>query len=69
MHKEILTKEQLELLALIKSFAKDFYLVGGTAIALYIGHRHSIDFDLFIHKNFDNNITWILTSNATVLIN
>jgi hypothetical protein len=56
MHKEILTKRQAELLAVIKSFAKDFYLVGGTAIALHIGHRHSIDFDLFTHKNFDNNI-------------
>ncbi|MEI7587705.1 nucleotidyl transferase AbiEii/AbiGii toxin family protein [Runella sp.] len=26
---------------------KEFYLVGGTAIALQIGHRQSIDFDLF----------------------
>ena len=48
MHKEILTKEQLELLPTIKFFSKDFGLVGGTAIALHIGHRHSIDFDLCI---------------------
>jgi len=27
-------------------------LVGGTAIALYLGHRHSIDFDLFTSKSF-----------------
>jgi len=54
MHKEILTKEQIELLPVIKSFAKDFYLVGGTAVALHIGHRHSIDFDLFTDKNFGN---------------
>jgi hypothetical protein len=27
-------------------------LVGGTAIALYLGHRRSIDFDLFIDKSF-----------------
>lgn len=47
MHQEILTKEQLELLPLIKSFKKDFYLVGGTAIALHPGHRRSVDFDLF----------------------
>src|SRR5207248_2508651 len=26
---------------------RSFYLVGGTAIALQIGHRKSIDFDLF----------------------
>lgn len=50
IHKEILTKNQVELLPLIKNFSKDFYLVGGTAIALYLGHRTSIDFDLFTSK-------------------
>ena len=54
MHKEILTKEQVNLLPLIKLFSQDFGLVGGTAIALYIGHRRSIDFDLFTGKKFDN---------------
>lgn len=54
MHKEILTKEQVELLPLIKSFSKDFYLVGGTAIGFHIGHRESIDFDLFTEKRFGN---------------
>lgn len=54
MHKEILTKQQIQLLPVIKSFVKDFYLVGGTAIALHIGHRHSIDFDLFTDKSFGN---------------
>ena len=47
MHKEILNKNQLELLPLVKMFKREFYLVGGTAIALHIGHRRSIDFDLF----------------------
>jgi hypothetical protein len=47
MHEEILTKNQLELLSLIRVFNRSFYLVGGTAIALYLGHRQSIDFDLF----------------------
>ena len=47
MHSEILTEEQQKLLPLIRSFSNDYYLVGGTAIALYIGHRRSIDFDLF----------------------
>jgi hypothetical protein len=51
MHSEILTKEQKELLPLIKVFSKNFFLVGGTAIALYIGHRRSIDFDLFTDKD------------------
>jgi hypothetical protein len=51
MHKEVLSKQQLELLPLIKLFAKEYYLVGGTAIALHIGHRRSVDFDLFTNKN------------------
>jgi len=53
-HKEILTKKQEELLSLVKLFKKDFGLVGGTAIALHIGHRESIDFDLFSLEEFDN---------------
>jgi hypothetical protein len=47
MHKEILSKNQLELLPILNYFSKEFVLVGGTAIALYLGHRESIDFDLF----------------------
>lgn len=50
MHKHILTAQQIALLPLIKEFAQEFYLVGGTAIALYIGHRRSIDFDLFTQQ-------------------
>lgn len=55
MHKEILTKEQVALLPLVKFFNKNFRLVGGTAIAFHIGHRRSIDFDLFSHKSFRNS--------------
>lgn len=47
MHREILNKDQTDLLPLLKEFKREFYLVGGTAIALYLGHRRSIDFDLF----------------------
>ncbi len=47
MYVEVLTDKQRELLLLIKIFSGDFYLVGGTAIALHIGHRRSIDFDIF----------------------
>jgi hypothetical protein len=54
MHREILTKEQVALLPLVKIFNKNFCLVGGTAIAFHIGHRHSIDFDLFSYKPFKN---------------
>ena len=51
MHSEVLTEEQRKLLPLIRSFSNDYYLVGGTAIALYIGHRRSIDFDLFTNRD------------------
>ena len=54
IHKEILTKEQAELLPLLGDFSKEFGLVGGTAIAFHIGHRESIDFDMFSLKPFGN---------------
>lgn len=47
MFSEILNDRQTELLPLMAQFRREYYLVGGTAIALYIGHRRSIDFDLF----------------------
>ena len=54
MHKEILTKQQQGLLPWLKLFAKDFGLVGGTAIALQISHRQSVDFDLFTNQKLDS---------------
>lgn len=33
-------------------FLDEFYLVGGTALALQIGHRTSVDIDLFTHINY-----------------
>jgi hypothetical protein len=54
MHKEILTKNQADLLFIPQMFNKNFGLVGGAAIALQIGHRHSIDFDLFTNMPFSN---------------
>jgi len=53
MNRNILTKKQIELLPLIKKFLSSFYLVGGTAVALYLGHRRSVDFDLFTQKVFN----------------
>lgn len=50
MYQDILTNQQIELLPLLKHFNKDYFLVGGTAIALHIGHRYSLDFDLFTFK-------------------
>ena len=53
MLKEILTEQQIKLLPLIGKFSSNFGLVGGTAIALHIGHRESVDFDLFTASEFD----------------
>lgn len=54
LHKETVTKDTLDL---IRKFMRDeelaqFQLVGGTALALRIGHRLSIDIDLFTDKPF-----------------
>jgi hypothetical protein len=35
---------------------KDFFLVGGTALSLQIGHRISIDLDLFSKQSFDKEM-------------
>lgn len=47
----------LELLRNISSHAgfADFYLAGGTALGLQIGHRMSIDLDFFSAHGFDEN--------------
>ena len=50
MHEEILSEKQKSLLKLISSFSDDFCLIGGTAVALQLGHRRSVDFDLLTTK-------------------
>ena len=55
MHKEILNDNQLDLLPVMASFRREYYLVGGTAIALYLGHRRSIDFDMFKPTAINHN--------------
>ncbi len=48
-------KRTLELLKQLQSQSElsDFHLAGGTALALYLGHRKSIDLDLFTPYPFD----------------
>lgn len=58
MHPEILSDKQLSLLPYLKGFNRKFYLVGGTAMALYLGHRQSIDYDLFCEKPFAKNYVY-----------
>lgn len=53
MHYEALDKKRRALLPALAAFKKEFYLAGGTALALQIGHRISVDFDFFIEENFE----------------
>lgn len=55
MYLNILVNKQLELLPVLSNFFNSFYLVGGTAIALQIGHRQSVDFDFFSQKKLKPN--------------
>jgi len=48
-HWEVISPEMRHLLSAIgkQPFISHFYLAGGTALALQIGQRHSVDFDFF----------------------
>jgi len=39
----------------LTGITKQFYLAGGTALALYLGHRESIDLDWFSDQSFSND--------------
>ena len=60
LYKETIDQSTLELLVQLqqKEYLKGFYLVGGTALALRMGHRRSADIDLF--SNFDFDVAYIL---------
>ena len=49
----VLTQNQIILAERLLPACSDFYLVGGTALALQIGHRRSIDFDLASYNQID----------------
>lgn len=57
LHFEILPEEQLKFFKLLSEelFIKEFYLAGGTCLALYLGHRQSYDFDFFIPADFNTS--------------
>ncbi len=46
MFENVLTVEQMSLAERLLPETKGFYLAGGTALALLLGHRRSLDFDL-----------------------
>jgi len=50
MFESILTQEQIALAETMLPHLDSFYLVGGTALDLQLGHRRSLDFDLACYK-------------------
>ena len=58
MFEETLPKNARETLAVLgkSGLLKEAYLVGGTALALRIGHRISVDFDFFTSKKFSEGM-------------
>ncbi|KKU78989.1 MAG: hypothetical protein UY04_C0020G0005 [Parcubacteria group bacterium GW2011_GWA2_47_7] len=77
-HLEALTEKGTALLPFLGEFT-DFYLAGGTALALEIGHRVSVDFDFFhqekikrtlllnVEKIFAAHVRHVLVNNANEL--
>lgn len=59
LHKEphIIAAKTFSLTQQLQELAelKNFYLVGGTALALQLGHRNSIDIDLFTQNDLDSH--------------
>lgn len=52
MYPKTLSKETSAALSSIKDSVREFYLAGGTALALLLGHRISIDLDFFCIDDF-----------------
>jgi Nucleotidyl transferase AbiEii toxin, Type IV TA system len=52
-HLEVLPPAQRRLWTELDQVPKEFTLYGGTAIALHLGHRQSVDFDFFGSRPFD----------------
>lgn len=52
-HLEVLPAAQRRLWSELSAVPGEFVLYGGTAIALHLGHRHSVDFDFFGNQPLD----------------
>src|SRR6266487_4229504 len=57
LHKETVEPHTFQIIADLqkKDYLSDFYLVGGTALSLQLGHRISDDIDLFTPVAFNEN--------------
>ncbi len=55
MFYNILDTKGKSILPFLEPLKDDFYLAGGTALALQIGHRDNIDFDFFTETDFNSS--------------
>lgn len=56
MFENVLPKEAIEIVETLSSNLTDFYLAGGTGLALQLGHRKSVDLDFFSPRLFNTDV-------------
>lgn len=56
LYLQILNQNRLDLLKKLDFLGDDIYLSGGTALALQLGHRTSLDFDFYSKTEFNSEI-------------
>jgi len=64
LHYKTVYSETLELLKELSASPElsDFFLVGGTAVSLHVGHRISVDLDFFSQKDINTDSLKLLLS-------
>lgn len=74
IHRETITDDMAQIAKVVfDTLDKDFYLAGGTALALRLGHRKSVDLDYFINKEIDtlklkDEISRVFSSSETLIL-
>lgn len=74
LHHETITEAMSEIAKVVFGVLDaEYYLAGGTALALRLGHRKSVDLDYFINKEINtlllkNKITEIFSSTETKIL-
>ncbi|MEK9175079.1 MAG: nucleotidyl transferase AbiEii/AbiGii toxin family protein [Patescibacteria group bacterium] len=56
IHTESLTEEGKSFLPQLRKLGGSYYLAGGTALALQLGHRVSVDFDFFSSNEISSDL-------------
>ncbi len=65
LYPEILNQNQLDIIDELDFDRKNkIYLAGGTALALYLNHRTSVDLDFYTEREIDNNEVLVKLQNT-----